>query len=107
MHPSKSNRKVPIPHDRVLYAYVIGVPHSRWDETPLALVVRRPGATIDAAVLLEWANAHLGRQQRLSAVEFRDGLPRNAAGKILKRELRARIVPEVRRSSRYRIETVT
>ncbi len=81
--------RVLLPHPDVADACVIGVPHPRWDETPLALVVRAPGATIAAETLLEWANARLGRQQRLSAVEFRDSLPRNAAGKILKRELRA------------------
>ena len=68
---------------------LIGVPHPRWDETPLALVVRAPGAAVDAETLRDWANARLGRQQRLPAVEFRDSLPRNAAGKIIKRALRA------------------
>ena len=35
-----------------------------------------------------WANARLGKLQRLSAVEFRDDLPRSTIGKLLKRELR-------------------
>ena len=81
--------RVLLPHPDVADACVIGVPHPRWDETPLALVVRAPGAAIDAETLRDWANARLGRQQRLSAVEFRDSLPRNAAGKIIKRALRA------------------
>jgi acyl-CoA synthetase (AMP-forming)/AMP-acid ligase II len=40
-------------------------------------------------MLREWANAQLGKTQRLSIVEFRDELPRSSAGKVLKRELRA------------------
>ena len=51
--------------------------------------MRNPDAAIGAEALLGWANGRLGAQQRLSAVEFRDDLPRNAAGKIIKRALRA------------------
>ena len=87
--------RVLLPHPDVADACVIGVPHPCWDETPLALVVRVPGATIDVETLREWANARLGRQQRLSAVEFRDSLPRNAAGKVVKRALRAPYWPSV------------
>jgi acyl-CoA synthetase (AMP-forming)/AMP-acid ligase II len=75
-------------HPGIADACVIGVPHPRWDETPLALVVLRPGAPQDTAAILAWANDRLGKQQRLSAVELRESLPRNAAGKILKRLLR-------------------
>jgi acyl-coenzyme A synthetase/AMP-(fatty) acid ligase len=38
---------------------------------------------------MQWANARLGRQQRIADVLWLDTLPRNANGKILKRELRA------------------
>jgi acyl-CoA synthetase (AMP-forming)/AMP-acid ligase II len=81
-------------HPAVREAAVIGIPHPQWGETPLALVVPHAGAAHeaappDAASLRAWANARLGRQQRLSALEFRDSLPRNANGKLLKRELRA------------------
>ena len=70
-------------------AAVIGVPSEAWGETPLGLVVRRPGATRGADDIRETANAKLGKSQRLSAVELRDALPRSSIGKILKRELRA------------------
>ncbi len=75
-------------HSDIADACVIGVPHPRWDETPLALVVLRPGAAAEPAAILQWANGRLGKQQRLSSVELRESLPRNAAGKILKRLLR-------------------
>lgn len=75
-------------HPDVADVAVIGIPSEQWGETPLALVVRKPGGTVDAETLREWVNARVGRTQRLSAVEFRDELPRSALGKLLKRELR-------------------
>ncbi len=75
-------------HADVLDCAVIGVPSPEWGETPLALVVARPGATLDTTALREWANAQVGKTQRLSAVELRDELPRSALGKLSKKELR-------------------
>ena len=74
--------------DDVSEVAVVGVASERWGETPLAIVVVREGASIDAGEFTAWANARLGRQQRISAVVFRDSLPRNPNGKVLKRELR-------------------
>jgi acyl-CoA synthetase (AMP-forming)/AMP-acid ligase II len=51
-------------------------------------VVPAPDQPFDAEALLEWTNARVGKQQRISAVVRRDELPRNPNGKILKRELR-------------------
>ncbi|MGE5793490.1 MAG: class I adenylate-forming enzyme family protein [Bacteroidota bacterium] len=76
-------------HPEVADVAVIGVPSEQWGETPLALVVSRAGSHPDAGALRDWANARLGRMQRLSAVELRAELPRSALGKVLKRELRA------------------
>ena len=76
-------------HPDVAEAAVIAVPSEQWGETPLGLVVLGPGAAVDAQVLCDWANARLGKTQRLSAVEIRPSLPRSAIGKVLKRELRA------------------
>ena len=44
---------------------------------------------IAADELRDWANARLGRHQRLSALRFRDQLPYNDGGKVIKAELRA------------------
>ncbi len=75
-------------HPEVQDCAVIGIPSDQWGETPLALVVRKAGSTLAADSLRQWANERLGKLQRLSALEFRDELPRSTIGKLLKRELR-------------------
>lgn len=70
-------------------AAVIGVPSDAWGETPLGLVVLRPGAARDLVDICAAANSKLGKSQRLSGLEQRESLPRSSIGKILKRELRA------------------
>jgi long-chain acyl-CoA synthetase len=76
-------------HPDVVDCAVFGIPSERWGETPLALVVLRERARPDPETLRDWVNTRLGKQQRLHAVELRSTLPRNANGKLLKRELRA------------------
>ena len=77
-------------HPDVAEAAVVAAPSARWGETPLAFVARRPGAATGADALRDWANERLGRTQRLSGVRLLQALPRNAIGKVLKRELRDR-----------------
>lgn len=77
-------------HPAVFDAAVIGLASQRWGETPVALVVPRPGASLEPAALRAWVNEQVGRQQRLADVIVVDELPRNPNGKILKRELRER-----------------
>jgi acyl-CoA synthetase (AMP-forming)/AMP-acid ligase II len=77
-------------HECVSDAAVIGVPSTRWGETPLALVVPAAGTAPDPEAIKDWLNASVGKQQRVVAVEPIGELPRNPNGKILKRELRAK-----------------
>lgn len=76
-------------HPDVAAAAVVGADSETWGETPFAFVVPLAGRQIDADVLREWANARLGRMQRLAGVSIRDELPRSAIGKVLKTELAA------------------
>ncbi len=76
-------------HPDVLEVAITGVPSARWGETPVAFVVRRPGATVAAEELQAWANERLGKAQRLAALEWVEQLPRSDIGKVLKRSLRA------------------
>lgn len=72
-------------HPAVLDAAVVGIPSEEWGETPAAFVV---APTADAEAVREFANARLGRHQRIAHVQIVESLPRNAIGKVLKRELR-------------------
>jgi acyl-CoA synthetase (AMP-forming)/AMP-acid ligase II len=68
---------------------VIGVPDERWGEAVRALVVLRPGANPDPEGVLRRVRTHIAGYKAPKSVEFVDQIPRNAAGKILRRELRA------------------
>jgi len=76
-------------HSDVAEAAVIGVPSVRWGETPVGLVVLRPQSHATADELQTFCNDRVGKIQRISAIEVRSELPKNAIGKILKRELRS------------------
>jgi acyl-CoA synthetase (AMP-forming)/AMP-acid ligase II len=77
-------------HDDVVEAAVVAMPSEDWGETPVAFVVLKPGAAIDAVGLKAWTNSRVGKTQRLSDLVLVDALPRSAIGKVLKRELRDR-----------------
>lgn len=67
---------------------VIGVPHERWGETGMAIVVKKPNADLSEEAVIAHARQHLAKFKVPSYVVFAESLPRNAAGKILKRTLR-------------------
>jgi acyl-CoA synthetase (AMP-forming)/AMP-acid ligase II len=77
-------------HEAVAEAAVVGVVSERWGETPVAFVVLKPDSRTSAEALREWANARLGKVQRIAEVRLQHELPRSTIGKVLKRELRER-----------------
>jgi long-chain acyl-CoA synthetase len=77
-------------HPEVAECAVFGVPDAKWGEAVHAVVVPREGARLDEARLREHCRGLLGGYKIPKAIEVRETpLPRSAAGKVLKRELRA------------------
>lgn len=75
-------------HPAVLEVAAIGVPHPRWGESIQAVVVLRPGMQANEQEIIAFARTRLAGYKCPSAVVFAQTLPRNASGKLLKRELR-------------------
>lgn len=68
-------------------ALVIGIPDRMSGEKPKAFVTLNEGATIDGPALMAWLNPHLGKHERVVAVEVRDSLPKTLVGKLSRKEL--------------------
>ncbi|MEM9063458.1 MAG: long-chain-fatty-acid--CoA ligase [Pseudomonadota bacterium] len=77
-----------IAHPAVANAAVIAIAHPRWDERPLLVVQKQPGAEPEPQDLLDHVAAHLAKWQVPDAVEFVDELPLTATGKVSKKTLR-------------------
>ena len=69
---------------------VIGVPDDEAGEVPKAFVVPAPGQEVDLAELQEFVAGHLVSYKQVRLLEVIDAIPKSAAGKILRRELRDR-----------------
>jgi len=75
-------------HPAVMEAAVVGMPHEKWGETPVAHVVLRAGTSTTAEVLREHCRERLAHFKVPSAVHFVQELPKTATGKIQKYVLR-------------------
>lgn len=76
-------------HPAVVECAVIGVADPLWGEVGKAVVALKPGARLTEAELIDHCRRHLARYKVPRSVEFLGALPKSAAGKILKRELRS------------------
>ncbi len=77
-------------HPAVLEAAVIAVPHEKWGERPKGFVIRKPGAAVDEAELIEHVRSRLAKFKAPDSVEFPEALPKTSTGKIQKYVLRER-----------------
>ncbi len=77
-------------HPDVEEVGVIGIPDEEWGERVGAVVVARPGATVSEEALIEHCRQRLASFKKPEVMIFVDALPRNAMGKVLRNELRAR-----------------
>jgi acyl-CoA synthetase (AMP-forming)/AMP-acid ligase II len=81
-------------HPDVVEAIAIGIPHARWGETPVALVVTRGGADVQPDELIELCKTAIGSMKKPTEILLRtDPLPRNEFGKLSRRSLREQFWP--------------
>ena len=79
---------IAIAHPDLADAAVIGVPHPKWDERPIVVAVAAGQAAPSETEVLDLFTGKIAKWQIPDRVVFIDVLPRNATGKVLKRNLR-------------------
>lgn len=72
----------------VAEAAAVGVPHPKWDERPILLVIRKPGSAVTADEINAHLVQHVAKWWLPDEIVFVDSLPHTATGKLLKRQLR-------------------
>jgi O-succinylbenzoic acid--CoA ligase len=74
-------------HPDVVEAGICGQPDANWGQVPIAFVHLRPGSTITAEGLQAFIGSRLARYKQPRVIHIVDALPRNSAGKLVRREL--------------------
>jgi fatty-acyl-CoA synthase len=101
MYISGGENVYPAEVEQVLYqledvteAAVIGVPDEKWGEAGMAILAVKTGSNLQQEMVIEFCKERLAKFKIPKHVVFIPALPRNAAGKVLKRELREQFVPK-------------
>ncbi len=92
-------------HPKVSDVQVIGVPDKQYGEEIMACVVLKPGETMTEEELKEYVASHMAKHKTPRYVDFVDGFPMNAAGKILKYKMRENAVEKLNLQAANSIET--
>ncbi len=79
---------IAVAHPAVAMAACIGVRHPKWDERPVVVVVKKPGAEVSKEELLKFYEGKTAKWQIPDDVIFVDAIPLGATGKMLKTRLR-------------------
>ncbi|MEO5795241.1 MAG: 3-(methylthio)propionyl-CoA ligase [Rhodoferax sp.] len=79
---------IAVAHPAVAMAACIGVAHPKWDERPIVVVVKKPGAELSAVELLQFYEGKIAKWQVPDDVVFVDAIPLGATGKMQKMRLR-------------------
>jgi acyl-CoA synthetase (AMP-forming)/AMP-acid ligase II len=82
-------------HPAVKEVAVVGIPHEKWSETPVAAVLLKNGQDVSPFEMMNWANGRLSKYQRLTRVLIRSEFPRATYGKVQKQQLRDEILSEL------------
>jgi long-chain acyl-CoA synthetase len=77
-------------HPAVQDVAIIGLPDPYWVEKVHAVITLKPGAQVTAKEIIDFCRQKLAHYKAPKSVDFIDAIPKNASGKILKRELRQR-----------------
>jgi len=75
-------------HPAIAMAACIGMPHPKWDERPILLIVKKPGADVSEASVIDYLKDKVAKWWLPDEVVFVDELPHTATGKLLKRQIR-------------------
>jgi fatty-acyl-CoA synthase len=79
---------IAVAHPAIAMAACIGVKHPKWDERPVIVAVKKPGAVVDVADLLQFYQGKTAKWQIPDDVVFVDAIPMGATGKMQKMRLR-------------------
>jgi long-chain acyl-CoA synthetase len=83
--------QVVMTHPSVKEVAVVGIPHEKWSETPVGVVILKPDMSVEPETLKQWVNERLSKYQRLSHILIQDDMPRATYGKVQKQTLREQV----------------